>query len=116
MAVESYEQQRTLHRNTVSTEIVPFTEFYLAEDYHQKYYLQQDSRLIRGIENSFESFDAFVNSTETARLNGYTGGYGDMETLERDINSYGLNPKGKERLREITQRGLKPGCKLPELT
>jgi peptide-methionine (S)-S-oxide reductase len=43
----------------------------------------------------------FTDSTAAARINGYLGGHGTLEQLEAEIDSYGLSPKGKERLLDI---------------
>jgi peptide-methionine (S)-S-oxide reductase len=110
LAVASYEKQKEMHGSVISTAIVPFTKLYLAEDYHQKFYLQQYDKLMSGFTDSVDSFEAFVNSTAAARLNGYVGGYGDTDTLARDIDKYGLTMEGKEKLLEIVGRGIRPGC------
>ena len=51
-----------------------------------------------------------IESTAVARLNGYVGGYGTPETLEKELNSLGLSEAGQMRLLEIADRGLAPGC------
>ena len=53
---------------------------------------------------------AFVSSTAAARINGYVGGYGTVENLQEELDSYGLSETGKSRLLEIAGRGLRPGC------
>lgn len=44
LAMETKARQEVRAGSQVFTEIVPYTEFYLAEDYHQKYRLRQGSR------------------------------------------------------------------------
>ncbi|MFH1031597.1 MAG: hypothetical protein V1767_03400 [Chloroflexota bacterium] len=51
-----------------------------------------------------------MNSTAAARLNGYAGGYGDKETVERHLNELGLSDAGKKRLIQISGQGLEPAC------
>jgi peptide-methionine (S)-S-oxide reductase len=80
----------------VRTEIVPFTEFYLAEDYHQKYYLQSNQDLFMELRSYYQDFGDLINSTVAARLNGILAGYGDPELLAEEIDSYGLSERGKE--------------------
>jgi len=94
LAIESKEREESGSGLSIVTEIIPFSEFYMAEDYHQKY-------------------SDFIESTAVARLNGYVGGYGTPETLEKELNSLGLSEAGQMRLLEIADRGLAPGCAVP---
>jgi peptide-methionine (S)-S-oxide reductase len=85
----------------IFTQIVPFSEFYLAEAYHQKYRLQQAPRLLEEFRTIYPDEEDFINSTAAARLNGYAGGYGTPATLEAEIGELGLTPEQQERLLEI---------------
>ena len=85
----------------VYTEIVPFSEFYLAEGYHQKYRLQQSPDLLQDLRAFYPDDTDFVNSTAAARVNGYLGGYGTLSTLEAEIDDLGLSPAGQEQLLEL---------------
>jgi len=62
---------------SVATDIEQLDEFYLAEDYHQKYELR--STPVVGDELVELYGDAFVDSTVAARLNGFVAGHGDDE-------------------------------------
>ncbi len=42
----------------------------------------------------------FRESTAAARVNGYLDGWGDADTLDAEIDTYGLSEYGKRRLRE----------------
>jgi hypothetical protein len=48
-----------------------------------------------------------VDSTAAARVNGYVGGHGTMEQLEREIAELGLSEEGQERLLEVAERRLR---------
>ena len=61
----------------------------------------------------YEDYKDFLYSTTASRLNGYTGGYGDPDTLERELDSYGLSDKGERILLEIAERGLRQACPVP---
>jgi peptide-methionine (S)-S-oxide reductase len=85
----------------VYTEIVPFSEFYLAEGYHQKYRLQQSPDLLRDLRAVYPDDGDFVNSTAAARVNGYLGGYGTLSALQAVIEDLGLSPAGQKQLLEL---------------
>jgi peptide-methionine (S)-S-oxide reductase len=113
LAIESKEREESRSGVGIVTEILPFSEFYLAEDYHQKYYLRQESSLIQELSTIYPDISDFIDSSAVARLNGYVGGYGIPETLEKELNSLGLSETGKKRLLEIADRSLVPGCAVP---
>lgn len=113
LAEESYQKRLDERPNTVLTEIIPYSGFNYAELYHQKYYLQGEQTLLQDALNIRDDLEGFIFSTTAARLNGYTGGYGDPVTLEKELESYGLSEKGEIILRAIIERGLKPACPAP---
>jgi methionine-S-sulfoxide reductase len=83
---------------TVQTEILPASTFYLAEDYHQKYALQNDRVVMEEFHRMYPDFMDIVNSTAAARANAYLQGYGALEQLRRELDSIGLSEEGKRRL------------------
>lgn len=99
-ALEALEAERG---RQVRTEIVPFTGFTRAEDYHQKFRLQQVSALATEVRSLFPSFDAFVDATVSARINGYVSGFGTQEQLDTEIGAFGLSPSAEALLRRYVR-------------
>ena len=89
----------------LATRIEPLKRFYLAEDYHQKYYLRNDRTLMADFRAMFASDAAFRDSTAAARVNGYVAGDGSSLQLEREIDSFGLTPPAAKHLAEKASRG-----------
>lgn len=84
------------------TEIVPFERMTRAENYHQKYRLQALARARTVREELLDrcgTFNAFVDSTVAARINGYIAGWGSREKLEQQIGAFGLSEMAKAELR-----------------
>ena len=89
----------------IQTEILPAETFYLAEDYHHKYLLQNSPRLWGDILEIYrDNMMGWINSTAAARLNGYVGGYARMGQLKDELESLGLSVTGQVELRKIVER------------
>ena len=113
LAMQTKENLEATLNTTIFTEIVPVPTFYMAEDYHQKYYLQQYSKLVNEFRVIYPNVEDYTNSTAVARANGYAGGYGTEALLQEEIESLGLSQEGKELVMEIAGRGLTPACAVP---
>ena len=87
----------------IQTAIIPYTNLYLAEDYHQKYYLRTNSTLFREISLIYPDAKDLLNSTVAARLNGYIAGFGDEVTVKAQLDDFGLSQAGKEELLQIIE-------------
>ena len=91
-------------RGQVSTPILPATEFYLAEDYHQKYALRRGAPdLLREYEAIYPKLEDFVNSTAVTRVNGYLGGFGTPALFNAEVDRLGLSPTGRDKLLALTR-------------
>ena len=88
----------------VFTDIEPLSEFYMAEDYHQKYYLRSVEALMRELRARYPEERGFVDSTVAARLNAYVGGFGSLEQLEQELESFGLSEQAEQFIRERVSR------------
>jgi hypothetical protein len=106
LAEASKEKRQSESGRHVPTEIVPYTEFWIAEDYHQKHSLRAVKDLMEEFEALYPDPGDFVDSTAVARANGYIGGHGALVQLEETIDTLGFSLKGQERLREIARRRL----------
>jgi peptide-methionine (S)-S-oxide reductase len=87
----------------VYTEIRPADKFYQAETYHQKYILQGYYELIKEFREIYPVDADFIGSTAAARVNGYLSGYGNLETLQKEINMFGLSEEGQKTLLDIVR-------------
>jgi peptide-methionine (S)-S-oxide reductase len=96
--------EQAAQKGQIETEIIPATQFYLAEDYHQKYMLRHTAELLDELRAIYPDFVDFVNSSAAARVNGYVSGYGDLAQLQAEVASLGLSPQGSQHLLETARR------------
>jgi len=101
VAIKTRDQVQAKLQRTIYTEITPATEFYLAEDYHQKYYLRSSPGMLKCVK--YSTVRELVDSPIAARLNGYVGGYGSAEQLQREIDSFGLTEQARKQLQRIVE-------------
>jgi len=92
-------QEEAARARGITAPIITGARFFLAEDYHQKYYLRHDSILFREFADYTPS--QFVESRVAARLNGYVAGRGDPERLREEIESFGLSPAANGQLERV---------------
>jgi len=88
----------------ISTELLPYSGFTRAEDYHQKYYLRNTAALMDQYRDRFLNEDVFTDSTAVMRVNGYIGGNGTTEQLEREEAELGISTAAAEALRGILKK------------
>jgi peptide-methionine (S)-S-oxide reductase len=98
LAEASMEREAENRGKPIYTEVVPFVQFYLAETYHQKYRLQQVPDLLSEYRAVYPLDEEFINSTATARVNGYVGGYGTLAALQAEIEDLGLSQAAQQEL------------------
>jgi peptide-methionine (S)-S-oxide reductase len=101
LATETRDRETARQGKSIHTEIVPFSRFYMAEGYHQKYRLRQEPDLMEELQGIYGDEGDLVNSTVAARLNGYIGGNGTSETLQSELDQLGLSDLGFNRLLEM---------------
>jgi methionine-S-sulfoxide reductase len=85
----------------ITTEVIRYERFYLAENYHQKYHLQTALEILKGYKNVFNSMQEFIDSTSAARANGYIRGYGKVEDFEAEIDKLGLSEEAALKLNDV---------------
>jgi peptide-methionine (S)-S-oxide reductase len=104
LVMETRDREAAKINGTIFTEIVPASEFYLAEAYHQKYRLRQVPDLLEEFHAMYPNDEDFVNSTAAARVNGYLGGHCTSEALQAEVSSLGLSPEGSQKLLSMCGR------------
>ena len=85
-------------KREIKTEVLPFTGFTLAEDYHQKHALRRNSQMLEEFRAMYPKSEDLVASTAAARVNGYLAGYGECDRLKREIDALGLSLEGSRKL------------------
>jgi hypothetical protein len=104
LALESKAREEKKRNRKIHTRILPLKQFYLAEEYHQKYQLRQHPDLMREFKAIYPRDIDFINSTAAARVNGYIGGNGSIKELKDNIQDLGLSSGSQQRLLDYANR------------
>ncbi|GGK75327.1 peptide-methionine (S)-S-oxide reductase MsrA [Haloarcula sebkhae] len=96
-AEQTREELESRTGKTVETAIEALDQFYLAEDYHQKYELRSTPVVADELEDTYG--DAFVDSTVAARLNGFVAGHGEDDEREALFAELDISPAALSEVR-----------------
>ncbi|KAA0190304.1 hypothetical protein HAZT_HAZT004092 [Hyalella azteca] len=109
LAEQTMAAEQKKRSKPITTAILPASTFYDAEDYHQKYLLQQHPSLCHMLDLD-PSKEGLMSSHVAARLNGYMGGYGSRAAFEEEWPRLGLSEKCAEYVRKNARHAPKATC------
>ena len=95
-------QELAARSRGITAPIITGARFYLAEDYHQKYYLRHDRVLMAELADY--SPQQLVESTVAARLNGLVSARGSAAQLRELVPALGLSRTANEHLQNLLAR------------
>jgi len=105
LAERSKAEQERRRGHPLQTEILPAGTFTQAEDYHQKYYLQNSSALMRAARPLLPTPRDLVAATLAARLNALAAGNLTRRELEQDLPVLGLDSRQQQALLDALPEG-----------
>jgi peptide-methionine (S)-S-oxide reductase len=94
-AAEETRSKKEAASGKVHTEIVELKQFYLAEDYHQKYSLRNDSELMNEFNAIYPDAKDFTNSTAAARVNAWLA-HSNVAAAKSDVERLGFSAAGMQ--------------------
>ncbi|KAE9534309.1 hypothetical protein AGLY_008399 [Aphis glycines] len=83
----------------ILTKIEPAGQFFNAEDYHQKYRLQQHKNLCNDL--GLKTGEDLINSHVAARLNGYVVGQGGIDQFDSEASKLRLDEAAIKYIRQL---------------
>ncbi len=115
LALESKRRQEEAQGRTLYTDIEAAGTFYLAEDYHQKYYLRGRRTLFSEFLAMYPDTAGLIGSTAVARANGYVGGHGTPADTDT-ILQFGLTQASMQILFNLVGSDeTAPACSMPSI-
>ncbi len=99
LAKKSMAQIRNDRRGSLETKILPVRSFTRAEQYHQKYHLQQNEKMLSYLNDQFPSTPDMLDSEIATRANAYLAGTINEKQL-RNLLDHPLQSSLPESVRE----------------
>jgi len=99
LAEKTLKEEEKKKSTYIVTKILPATKFYDAEDYHQKYRLQQHPSLMKAV--GLIPGNKLKSSHLAARLNGYVVGRGGLAQFDAEVSHLGLDEKTADYIRKL---------------
>ena len=93
----------------VTTELAPAPRFWVAEDYHQKYYLRKRTTLIEAVLGD-ASAKSIRDTTTAARLNGWIAGHGTKEQIATEVEALKISQEGRKALGRALGKRAPASC------
>ncbi|XP_042882036.1 peptide methionine sulfoxide reductase-like [Penaeus japonicus] len=108
LAEETMKEEQKNHGTPITTAIAPMKQFYVAEDYHQKYMLQRHAPVINALD--IDPGDELISCHVAARINGYLGGYGSVAMFEKECSRWGISEKTADYIRKQIVSSFRGKC------
>ncbi|TMS34559.1 hypothetical protein L596_002125 [Steinernema carpocapsae] len=105
LAEEALAKARKNAASELETYIQPFTEFTVAESYHQKYWLRCQDAIHQQLQLSDREL---IDSPLAAKVNAFLAGYSNFEVLKQLQKEHNLNEGLVAKIEEIARRGGDP--------
>ncbi|XP_015788133.1 peptide methionine sulfoxide reductase [Tetranychus urticae] len=107
LAEQTMKEQQSKHARPIVTEIAPAGKFYDAEDYHQKYQLRCNPKLLKTLGLN----DTTLKSSElAAKLNGYVCGMKTKQEFEADSKEFNFTDEQRQYILAAINSGVKAHC------
>lgn len=94
-----------------TTEVKAATTFWIAEDYHQKYYLRGRRGLVEALMGENVTQEAIRESTLAARVNGWLTGFSKKEEIAAQVKAFKLTEKQRKALQDALGKRSPMLCK-----
>lgn len=108
LAEKSMKVHQKNFNKPITTSIIPCKKFYEAEDYHQKYLLQQHPLVINALD--IDPGEELIANHVAARINGYLGGFGTMPRFNEEWKKWGITDKMADYIRRQMVSSFRGSC------